>query len=403
VSGAAGSVDFGCNELGARGKLVYVVGSSAAKPFLQSIAQQLSVQSVFVVYVATGSCVGVDAALNRTPIRTGAPPMPATHATYWDGVSSVGRSCQLPSDGVVADIGVSDVFAQTCPGFELASLDAQQAKDAHGPIQTMAFVVPANSRFSEISAQAAYLVFGFGTDATVLDPALTAPIWNDESHLLIRNATSGTQAMMAAAIGVPSTQWRGTPHSSSDAVAAALQAATASFELADETIGILATDYIDSKNLRALIRMLAYQDSNQLCGFYPDSTATARDKRNVRDGHYPIWSPLHLLYRVDSLGNPENPINRREVGEILGYMSGSKALPNGIRLLDIYAQTGLVPECAMRVTRVNDGGNLEAFTPSSPCSCSFEHAATGSTTCSRCNVQGDCGLGETCSMGYCEK
>lgn len=402
-TGGAPTANLGCEALGSKGTLVYVTGSSAAKPFLQQIAQQLSGLGVYVVYTSTGSCVGVDAIFNNTPMTTGPSPAPAVSATYWESSSSNGSACDLPITGVAADLGISDVFAQTCPGFELASLESKQVREAHGPIQTMAFVVPANSSYAEISAQAAYFVFGFGKDGGVLDSTAARYLWDDENYLFQRNASSGTQAMISAAIGVPAALWRGKVHSASGDVAADLQSVGATQDSADRAIGILAADYIDSKNLRAQIRMLAYQDSNQPCAFYPDSTPTARDKRNVRDGHYPIWSPLHILYKVDSSGNPANSANQQETIDIIGYLAGSKVLPNGIKLIDVYAQSGLIPECAMRVTRQKDGGNILPFHPTNPCSCLFELTATGSTSCSACTVQGDCAQSETCSLGFCEK
>jgi hypothetical protein len=88
--------------------------------------------------------------------------------------------------------------------------------------------------------------------------------------------------------------------------------------------------------------------------------------------------------------------------DIVGYLSGTKLLPNGVKLLDVYAQSGLVPECAMRVTRMSDGGDVTPLVPPNPCSCVFEAKATGSTDCKPCAVQGDCDGGETCSQGYCE-
>jgi hypothetical protein len=322
---------------------------------------------------------------------------------YWDGPTSPGVECDLPVAGAVADLGISDVFAQSCDGFEVTSLDAVGVRDAHGPIQTMTFVVPANSRFSEISAQAAYFVFGFGADGQVLDGSDGAPIWNDESQLHKRSATSGTQTMIAAAIGVPSAQWKGTPHATSDEVLKDIKNAAQSKETADKALGILSMDYIDTQHLRAEIRVLAFQDTSQRCAVFPDSTATSRDKQNVRDGHYPIWSPLHLLYRVDGQGNPVNPSTRKYTLDILGYLSGTKELPNGIKFIDVYAQSGLIPECAMKVARTKDGGNIVPHQPASPCSCLFEAKATGTTACEACRVQGDCATGETCSQGYCER
>src|SRR5262249_43955819 len=156
------------------------------------------------------------------------------------------------------------------------------------PIQTMTFAVPTNSAYSEISAQAAYFVFGFGADSGVLDVSGSAPIWNDENYIFQRSATSNTQNLLANAIGGPAGLWKGKPHKTSDDVAADLQAATGSQENANKAIGILAADYIDTKNLRAQIRVLAYQDSRQTCTVFPDSTASTHDKRNVRDSHYPL-------------------------------------------------------------------------------------------------------------------
>ncbi len=388
-----------CSTLSAKGTVVYVTGSSAVKPFLQQVAQQLSTGSnTYIVYTATGSCIGVDAILNSTPMTSGPPPAPA--AFYWESSSSSGQECYLPAAGVQADIGISDVFAQTCPGFELANLEAQGIRDAHGPIQTMTFTVPANSVHTEISAQAAYFVFGFGKDGGVMDPTGTTPIWNDENFIFQRKGSSGTQAMIAAAIGVAPTRWKGKLHSTSDDVALNLQAAGAKQETASKAIGILAADYIETKNLRAQLRALAFQDSKQTCAVYPDSTPNARDKRNVRDGHYPIWGPLHLLYKGDGA---TTDAARQSKSDILGYLSGTKTLPNGVKLIDVYAQSGLVPECAMSVTRSKDGGNIVPFSPPSPCSCLYEAKATGTTSCKPCVVQGDCQADQSCSQGYCEK
>jgi hypothetical protein len=402
-TGGSGGAVLSCQDLTEKGSVVYVTGSSAAKPYLQQIARQLAEQSVYLVYTATGSCVGVDAIVNGTAVHTGPAPAPAATASYWEDAASSAKACDLPTDGVITDIGVSDVFAESCPGFELTHLDSLQVRDAHGPIQTMAFAVPANSVHTEISATAAYLVFGLGQDGGVLDAEGATEIWNDEDYILQRSATSGTQAMIASAIGVPSARFRGKTHKSSEELSNSLLAASATQTRANLAIGILAADYIETQNLRAQIRVLAYQDAHQACAVYPDSTAGARDKRNVRDGHYPIWGPLHLLYQVDGSGVPANVAKRQQILDIVGYLAGSKALPNGVRLIDVYGQSGLVPECAMRVSRDNDGGNIEPFAPANPCSCLFDSVATGATDCAPCSVRGDCAADETCSFGYCER
>lgn len=391
-----------CTDVTKGQKTLYATGSSAVQPFLAQIARQFATRGVYVIYTPTGSCVGVDAILNGTPMTTGAAPAPSSYALYWSSPTSDGERCALPKEGVTADLGVSDVFAQSCPGFELADPSAKSVRDAHGPIQTMAFVVPSNSDQYEISAQAAYFVYGFGSGGMVLDTNGQRAIWSDETRILQRQASSGTQALLSAAIGVPAGRWRGKTHRTSDELTTSLLAAGGDLALASQTLGILAADYIDSKNLRAQVRVLAFRDTHQTCAVYPDSTATARDRRNVRDGHYPLWGPLHLFHTVNKDGLPAKEDTRQEVSDALGYLAGTKALPNGIKLIDLYAESGLIPECAMRVTRTIDGGEISAKRPESPCACLYEARATGSSRCTPCRVQGDCKSGEACSLGYCE-
>ena len=83
---------------------------------------------------------------------------------------------------------------------------------------------------------------------------------------------------------------------------------------ANNAVGILSTDFADS--VRGSLRILAFQDTGQLAGYYPDSSVTTRDKRNVRDGHYAIWGPLHLFTRLGANGYPASA----PAGEIIGFI-----------------------------------------------------------------------------------
>src|SRR5262249_21738262 len=159
-------------------------------------------------------------------------------------------------------------------------------------------------------AQAAYFVVGFGAAGGVLDPAKSTAIWNDEGSIFQRSASSGTQAMLASAIGVPSGRWKGVAHKTSADVAADLAKAEGDADTAAQAIGISAADYGDTKTLRAQMKVLAFQDTHAPCAVCPDSTGNAHDKQNGRDGHYPVWGPLHLLYKVDQAGNPVNETTR---------------------------------------------------------------------------------------------
>jgi hypothetical protein len=362
---------------------VYVVGSSAAKPFLARVGQAIGATRT-IVYSSQGSCVGVDAALNGTA-TTGA-------ATWWEpGASDVApleRKCDLEPPGIAADIGISDAFPTTCA--DLPQGLPSNVADFFGPVQVMAFVVPAASTQTSISAEAAYLVFGFGGAEHAVAP------WTDGALVFQRNGSSGTQNLIGAEIGVPAPRWRGKTNKASDDMRKSL-AAVAPAD-ADRAIGILSSDYAD--DIRGEDRVLAYQARGQKCGFWPDSTPTARDKRNVRDGHYPMWGPLHLLAHVGAQGVPA----KDGIAAVVGHLTGTRPLPNGVSLIDLYAERHLVPLCAMSVTRASDGGPLAPYRADRPCGCYFDARATGHTDCAPCTTSAECPSdAPACSYGYCER
>src|SRR5512138_3383601 len=75
---------------------VYVTGSTAARPLLVEISRYLSSQTppITVVYLGQGSCAGVDAILNATPLKgEGA-------FSTWDSTGGEAR-CDVPESGPV--------------------------------------------------------------------------------------------------------------------------------------------------------------------------------------------------------------------------------------------------------------------------------------------------------------
>jgi ABC-type phosphate transport system substrate-binding protein len=362
---------------------VYVAGSTAAKPLLAEIGRVMAAQSppATIVYQGQGSCSGVGAILNGTALRSSAT---ATFSTWTtDGTE---QTCDVAADGpgVVADIGMSDVFATTCVG--LPGGLPSNVSDFLGPVQTMTFVVPAASAELSISAEAAYYVFGFGADSGV-DP------WTDEDFLFVRDNASGTQRMIGAAIGVDPGRWRGTVASSSGDLVSRLMKASAPAQ----AIGILAADVAQDNH--GVLNVLAYQHTGQLCGFYPDHDSGSNEKINVRDGHYAIWGPLHMLTHLDNNGLPID----RNAADVIGYMTGTKGAPPGLDLVDLEAQRHVVPPCAMRVKRVEEMGPMASFAPPGACGCYYEKAANGVTACTPCNGPSDCPVSAPiCSYGYCE-
>jgi ABC-type phosphate transport system substrate-binding protein len=359
---------------------VYVAGSSAVKPFLAKVAAELGKQStpITVVYQSQGSCVGVNYFSSDAPAK-----LTGTGVIFDAQGADVAGGCTLAENTV--DIGVSDVYAASCSVNSLPG----GVKDFLGPIQAMTFVVPKASTQVAISAEAAYLVYGFGNDSEV------SP-WSDEMRIEQRSATSGTQQMIASFINVPAAKFKGHANSASGDVITSLDSSSAGGN-GDKAIGILATDQAD-KN-RAKIKVLAYQHYKQSLAFWPDSTSTSFDKANVRDGHYTIWGPLHMFAKTSG-----DTVTNANAKKIIDALSGVD-VPEGLDLISLEAKSGVVPLCAMRVTRTKDGGELASYMPDESCACYFAKEADSKTPagCKACTQDSDCpSEAPECNHNFCE-
>jgi ABC-type phosphate transport system substrate-binding protein len=376
-----------CTALGAH--VVYVAGSSAVKPFLGKVAAALATQSppIFVVYVSEGSCAGVGH-MSVPDSDPGALVTASVPAVTFDSTGApTANGCDLDPSGALVDIGAADVYAATCG----KTVDTGVV-DNHGPIQTMTFTVPKDSTATSISAEAAYLVYGFGAASNAIAP------WNDPTVIFQRNGGSGTQNMIATAINVPAAKWQPAANTnpSSDNMLTALTTAAGNGK-AQNAIGILATDFTDKH--RDVVKVLAYQHYGQSCGWLPDSTAQAFDKKNVRDGHYQIWGPLHLYTR----GNASD-----DAKKVIGYLSLTDTTQDLGALIATEAKAGVIPDCAMQVSRTAEVGALASYEPAHPCGCKFEAEATGTTPagCTPCTPGGnECASVSgkpACNYGFCE-
>jgi len=375
--------------------VLYVEGANAVGPFLVPLQQALSTDEkpLTLIFIGDGGCLGADNFFNNLPIS--AKPKPIYYTAQVQG------TCDLPASAPVADIAASDVYAPSCgtlPGGQLPPHIA----DFLGPIQPMVFVVPKASSQQSLSAAAAYMIFGFGADSGV------AP-WTNPASIYRRNKASAVQALLGVAIDVPIARWAGVDAATvQSSVTAGLTGAAAvihSLELdpnPEQAIGILADTNIDDLTASHL-RVLAYQDHEQSCGFYPDSTSAAHDKANVRDGHYSLWGPLHFFTYVDDRGVPQNPLVQR----VMSYLIGTAAPPGGVDWIQIEAQQNLIPPCAMRVTRTVEMGPLASYAPPASCGCYYDYVATGRSDCTPCTKRSDCpASAPVCNLsqpvGFCE-
>ena len=258
------------------------------------------------------------------------------------------------------------------------------------------------------------MAFGFGPASGVTD-------WSDPTHMFIRATSSGTLQMLAAAIGVPAAKWYGIAESATSAVVAAVAGSNNTQPLvdggttttADISIGILAAEDADSANKAnggtTQVRELAYQHTGQSCGYTPD--AVNHEKRNVRDGHYAVWGPLHIYVSQDA--TKFDTLQLGNAVTVAKYMTGDLQATN-LDLIGVEANAGVIPQCAMRVQRATEMGDISSFYPAlpqTPCGCYYEYEANGSAPCQSCVQDSDCPSGYTCPIytdsfghthGFCE-
>jgi len=350
------------------------VGGSASKPLLGKIAPQLLAldEPVTLIYQAPGACFGITTYVDGTR-ATGT-------ASYWDA-DGTEQTCNFPVTGVDADFGMLGVQGTLCEGVDAIP---DGIGEWTGPITSWSLIVPGDSSQTSISAEAVYFIYGFGAALGQVAP------WTVDAELYSRNATSAALIAIALAAGVPPTKFKGTDVGSNQMMISSLAQSTNP----EAAIGFVSTEVADQN--RDSVRTLAFQATDQTCAYWPDTTATAFDKQNVRDGHYSLWSPYRFYAPVDGGGKFTNPVTEKFVG----YFTGAEPLPAELPLLDIVIDNGNIPECAMQVWRDDEIGPLYSRQPDAPCGCYYEFRATGETSCAECTDT--CDAGGTCRHGFCE-
>lgn len=422
AAGRADAANPACNSFG---HAIYIAGSTAAQPILQTLAYQLKQAGspISIIYENPASCVGLNDIITNA--------VEATNPVYMDGSTNPATltPCDATnggsSNGSYIDIGVSDVFPATCSEYSNIPMPSATQKDFWGPAQAMVFAVQKASTEVSISAEAGYVVMGWAGQSNN-----TVAPWTDPTQIFIRHPTSGTQSMISKAIGLPPTKWLaqspyeggiGQQQGGSGGVVTALTNATN----ANAALGILSTEFTDQH--RSTLRALAFQakDSatmgDQLCGYLPDSDDAHFDKLNIRQGRYGIWGPIHFVANVDGSGNAQpNPMNTgtaaADVQTLVNYVSFATSLTAAQTLQMIQASVGayVVPPCAMQVMRTEDAGAEASVAPMGMCGCYYEALAAGTPTnlgmptssyCHSCQSDSDCsgqGMYKKCNYNFCE-
>lgn len=365
--------EIACNTLP---NPVFGIGGSAQKPTVGDFARAFrnAADPISIVYASPGACFAMSAFVDNTPI-TGT-------ANYWsaDGTEGV---CTLPLAGVPAEFGIMGNTPASCPGID--GLPAGVGI-FEGPVLGWNLLVPSASTQQVISAEGLYFVYGFGA-------AGRAAPWTDDAQIFSRNGTSAAGIAVASAAGFPVERLTGIDVRTNGAMVTAL-AGSINPEAA---IGFVSGDVADRS--RATVRTLAYQHRGQSQGYWPDSTASAFDKRNIRDGHYWLWTATYFYAPVDAQGRPASAGARRFIDLATGAVPPTAEVP----AFEILVGGSNIPRCAMHVTRAGDYTPLLPFAHPEPCDCAYELLATGSTACTACADDAGCDPEHpVCRQGHCE-
>ena len=403
---------------------IYLHGTTAVKPLIAVLGARLATLPTpySLLYQQVDACSAVPTVAIGTNIsQRGAPHLYTLAPTAKNPDGYKDDTCTLNVGAIVApDVGLSDVYFSSCPNYDTTTLrdptvnavsHAAPGIDFLGPIQAMVFVT-SQSNFSSqyLLLEEAQAILSCGIGAKIypyVDPAQLA-VYDPEGGF-----TNGVPLMTYNCLDLPTSYY---PKSTSQAnfvkVSQHPQPELETITLILSSINPTAAfGFVSGENYdehRDTLKSLALVGPGQGPGnkaYLPDSDGISRDRRNVRDGHYVVQGPLHMIARAGADNVPTSPMAQRFINWMQGKpgMPGEAPLP--FNILDIFAETGVVPQCAMKVIRTSECGPFQPYKDPAPCGCYFESKATGVATpsgCTACSSTADCTGARTCSFGFCE-
>ena len=363
---------------------VYIQAGDTQENLLKRLGRALRDEShpITLVFFLSGSCTNIDNFYHQNAPWTSTTKTLYIPSTVEDpGWLPSNAECPCVANGQLPDVANSALFVSSCT----TEMPASTIVEVNGATQAYVMAVPKASSQTAITYEEAYFVFGFGMAGMVMP-------WIDETEMFIRTITKSTLLTWAANISVPGNKWKGTMFPASSDVVTHLSTAANP----EAAIGILGAEVYDAD--RSFLTELAFRAKDQYAAYFADSTSTSFDKQNVRDGHYTVWSPTVWMYNVDGSNNPVKADAKYVVDLISAHPVVS---PPSFDVTTIIARVGLVPDCAMRVTRDFDGGPLRLYKPAVSCTCKYL-ADVDVSPCDTCDAQHACATG-VCRNGYCEE
>jgi hypothetical protein len=411
-----------CTELEAApevyGRVLYGSGGSAVTGTLAQVALYLSAlpieERITIVYHDPGACIGYQEYLDNQ-ITTA-----AATVKYWiPGAPAAGYTCTLavPHEAHFSHMGNPHDFCgfadEELPAGYPATYGTVQA-----PIQTLNIIVDKDSSQRSISAEALYYLYGFGAVAANIEP------WTQPSNLVFRQTSSFVHQILAVSTfnddnrrfyddpGVTNQQGDGVigngrlgyEATTNGQVVTRVAYYQDNGASPDRALGFVSGSAADTAAARAAIKTLAYQHYDQERGYWPDSTESTLDKRNVRSGKYHFWSPGHFFVRaVGTADTSDGDLNLEDIldPDVRRFVTKFTTSDDEEVLRRIIA-AGDIPLCASSVTREGLLGPISSYAPPDPCNGFFELVASGNTN-NACENDEQCG-GDLpkCRHGFCE-
>jgi hypothetical protein len=312
-------------------------------------------------------------------------------------------TCNSPLN-TVPDLVINDVSWTSCMvsyGSTPPTPLPAGVREFLGPVQGMVSIVPNGNTYYDVTAEELQDLYICGAKANVMSFSNSNFIWDYSAQ------GSGMRELWARGIGVANgsvlSTGIGLGYFSTITAESMVINYVAPSTSPDLTIGYTSTEYYDQ--YRGQVRGLKVRGVNQKLAYLPDFDGQSTDKINIREGRYALQGALRLIAPVDASGAPTN----LQVKHIIDWFQENPVQDPALQLPfdvnEIYALRGVVPQCAMKVTKDPDTLSFRHYKPPQPCHCSFEFLATGKTGCVPCAGvdAGTCQPGQSCSHGYCEQ
>ena len=393
---------------------IYMTGTTAVTPVVQLFGARLkNVHLTLLWNSINDGCGSVGTFLNFRP--NGVP----VYSYFQESPNAIGKTVPFQCNGDPnknADLVINDVAYSSC--LNNPSLPATAA-EFPGPVQGVVPIVPSSFiSYNDVMAEELQAMYTCGSSGGILG---LNPIYDYSDP----TGNSGLRQLFARCIGVQSaasiTNNGGISYigySSGEAAKSMLIQVSSDPE--GTAFGYTSTEYYDQ--YRNLVNALKVRSIIQKLAYWPDSDSSSPDKLNIREGRYTLQGTLRLVTSVDGTGVPTNPT----VKNIIDWFQVNPVDPGAqlpFDMIQIYANSGVVPRCAMKVSNDGDKAVFKHFKPAQPCHCAFQVLATGKTSIPGCvpcggsagsvdggvvdggvtSTAGACPADQICSHGYCEQ